>query len=108
MEGEMKNIIRSLLFVSALTIELIPGNANAYYRNNCSDYYFRMDHPRYCGVYIKKGPNIIEGVGRGVGGILEGLGEGIGAILSIPFGGPTYYYDRDYYYDRYGRRHYHW
>lgn len=101
----MKNIIRNLICASVLMFALTPNNADAHsYRYTCANPHFRMDHPGYCGVY--RGPNIVEGVGRGIGGILGGIGEGIGAILSIPFGGPRVYYHDHYWVDRHGRRHY--
>ncbi|MDP1723940.1 MAG: hypothetical protein Q8L85_04485 [Alphaproteobacteria bacterium] len=104
----MKNIIRSLICASVLMFALTPNNADAHsYRNTCAYHNFRMNNPGYCGVYVDRGPSVVEGIGGAVGGLLGGIGEGIGAILSIPFGGRTYYND-GYYYDNYRhRRHHH-
>ncbi|MDP1974446.1 MAG: hypothetical protein Q8K37_00575 [Alphaproteobacteria bacterium] len=100
----MKNIIRSLICASVLMFALTPNNADAHsYRNTCANSHFRMDNPGYCGVYVDRRPNVVEGIGGAVGGLVGGIGEGIGAILSIPFGGRTYYND-DYGYRRYHHR----
>lgn len=101
-----------MMGIVALSTLLGGASAEAYERADCSDTYFRMDHPRYCGVHmmhrevhVHRDGGILGNVARGVGGLLEGVGRGVGAILSVPFGGPYYY--EHYYVDAYGRRHYH-
>ena len=97
MEVKMKNVIRTLLCVSILTIGLIPSNADAH----CVD---RYGYRVACGdVYYDRSGGIVGDIGRGIGNVLGGILSIPGAILSAPFGG---HYNNDYYYyDHYGNRH---